>query len=191
MIRLFTALLSCALLAAASSPPAPSKAAKTVAKPDGGVDAKAEVKKADAKPDGGVDAKVEVKKAEPKFTTKISKLGVKVDGPKLDLNENDGKFDVTGDGIAFNLGRPGEFAPKTLDEAKAAKADFNPERVTKEEKLEDGWNIQFQNRGAMGDNYFVWIRRTVGGKPLACETTVTSAEQAAKVEKLCLALQKL
>jgi hypothetical protein len=176
--------------------PAAAPAAAPAAKPDAGVADPKAAPPADPKADQKVDAKAaEPKKNEPKgIVQRIDKLGVKFEGPKMDLKENKsgGQWSATGEGgVSFTVGVATEFASKTFEEAKAAKSDFAPEHVSKEEKTDDGWNIQFQNKGAIGENFFVWIRRTIAGKQIQCETTVSTVEQAAKVEKICLSLQKL
>ncbi|MBI5542855.1 MAG: hypothetical protein HY901_03130 [Deltaproteobacteria bacterium] len=182
-------LALCAALLLLSSATSLAAEKKAVSK-DAKVDAKAEAK-TDAKVDPK-SVKPEAKPAEPKGVVhKLEKLGLKLEGPKLKSREGDGHWTLEGDGLMFTVGKPSDFAPKTYEEAKGAKADYSPEHVTKEEKLEDGWNIQFENRGAMGSNYFVWIRRTIGGTPFICETTASSAEQASKIAKICLSMAKL
>jgi len=157
---------------------------------DAGVPAAVDAgKPADAKP---ADAKpAETAKPEPKEWQKVGKLGLKFEGPKVSQSDMSGQVLCSDDkGVAFTVGPTSDFAAKTFEEAKLSKNDYSPTNVQKEEKLEDGWNIQFQNKGAMGDNFFVWIRRTIGGKAYQCETTSTTLEQAAKVEKICLSLSK-
>ena len=203
MTRSHIALFAVVLLAVpAASSAAAKKAAKVepTADPAKPADARpADAKAVEAKP---VDAKqaaakpaaakpAEAAKVEPKELQTIGKLGLKFEGPKVSQSDMSGHVMCTTDnGLAFTVGPASDFSPKTFEEARLAKNDYSPTAVQKEQKLEDGWNIQFKNKGAMGDNYFVWIRRTIGGKACQCETTATTPEQAAKVEKICLSLAK-
>lgn len=143
-----------------------------------------------AAPAADAGAKAE-SKAEATELQKISKLGLRFQGPiKMKQSEANGQVELSNDEIHVNVGPTTDFSVKTFEEAKLSKNDYNPTNVVKEDKLEDGWNIQFQNKGAMGDNYFVWVRRTFGKTSYQCEATVTTAEQAAKIEKICLSLAK-
>lgn len=143
-----------------------------------------------AAPAADAGAKAE-SKADATELQKISKLGLRFQGPiKMKQSEANGQVELSNDDIHVNVGPTTDFSVKTFEEAKLSKNDYSPTNVVKEEKLEDGWNIQFQNKGAMGDNYFVWVRRTFGKASYQCEATVTTAEQAAKIEKLCLSLAK-
>ncbi|HEY3448647.1 MAG TPA: hypothetical protein VGK67_19980 [Myxococcales bacterium] len=202
MTRLLIAVAAVAMLAvpAASFAAAAKKPAKTEAKKEDPKKAEPakDAKPADAKPataDAGTpapDAGKPAEKAEATELQKIPKLGLRFQGTiKMAQQDMNGQVMVSNDaGLAFTVGPTNDYAVKTFDEAKLAKNDYSPTNVQKEVKLEDGWNIQFQNKGAMGDNYFVWIRRTFGGKAYQCEATATTAEQAAKVEKMCLSLAK-
>ncbi len=207
MSKTLPAVLAAALFVApmavhaAAAKAAPAKAeTKPEAKP---ADAKpADAKPADAKPADpkaadpkAADPKAkpaDAKPAEAKKPTfqEIKKLGLKFDGPKCEFSEMGDQVMVQGPGVVFTVGVAGQYAAKSFEDAQGAKLDYSPKKVVKEEKLADGWNIQFVNRGDMGDNHFVWIRRTIDGKQYQCETTASSAEQALAAEKACLSLTK-
>ncbi len=78
--------------------------------------------------------------------------------------------------------------PQTLDEAKADAADYKP-RNLKEEKLADGWALSYDNTGSMGTNYFVHVRRDLGGKSYTCSTTGSKPDQAQAVLAACKSLR--
>jgi hypothetical protein len=78
--------------------------------------------------------------------------------------------------------------PQTLDEAKADAADFKP-RNLKEEKLADGWALTYENTGSAGTNYFVQVRRDIGGKTYTCSTTGSKPDQAQAVLAACKSLR--
>ncbi len=203
MTRLLVAVAAAAamLAAPAASLAAAAKKATPKAEPKKVEPKKAEpakdAKAADGKaaPDAGApapDAGKPEAKGEPTELQKISKLGLRFQGPlKMKQRESDGQVTLSNDaGIEVHVGPTTDFSVKTFEEARLAKNDYSPTTVTKEVKLEDGWNIQFQNKGAMGDNYFVWVRRVFEKKAYQCESTLTTAEQAAVVEKICLSLAK-
>jgi hypothetical protein len=78
--------------------------------------------------------------------------------------------------------------PQTLEEAKSDAELYSPKN-TKEEKLADGWVLTFENTGSMGKNFFVQVRRDIGGKTYNCSTTGGDANQAAAVLTACKTLR--
>lgn len=80
--------------------------------------------------------------------------------------------------------------PKTVKEAeKEAKATFNATNL-KSETLSDGWALTSENTGSAGKNYFVSVRRDIGGKAYVCETAQSTPEQQAKALAFCKSLRK-
>jgi hypothetical protein len=75
--------------------------------------------------------------------------------------------------------------PKTIKEGQEAAKMFNPKDM-KTETLSDGWALTYKNTGSAGENFFVNVRRDIGGKAYTCETTQNTAEQ----QKLALAFCK-
>jgi hypothetical protein len=145
----------------------------------------------------GANAKPGEKAAEVKAApaaaqvVKIEKLGLRFDGPgDCSVSEMLGSQMVQCPNMVLMVGPP-EADEKTLADAKDAAKNYEGSTFTKEEKTADGWNLQFHNKGSIGDNYFVRIRRSVGGKTYDCTTTAQNAEQAAAVEKACLNLAKI
>ncbi len=124
---------------------------------------------------------------------KLEKIGLTIalpaDATVMDML---GTLMITGGGTVVSVSAVKEdgFDPKTFEEAKEAKSDYSPTKVTKEEKTEDGWLITFENKGGGSANFFVWSRRTIDGKAYKCETTVGNADQAAKAEIACASLKK-
>jgi hypothetical protein len=78
--------------------------------------------------------------------------------------------------------------PQTLDEAKEDAGMFNPKNL-KAEKLPDGWLLTYDNIGSMGANYFVTVRRDLGGKPYKCWVTTGEKSQADAVLAACKSLR--
>lgn len=93
-------------------------------------------------------------------------------------------------GLVFTVGVVEKDDPKSLEDAKKDAEMYSP-KFTKEVKTADGWNLQFENEGGMGKNYFVQVRRTIEGKQYDCSTTASSPDQASKAEKACATLIKL
>jgi len=79
--------------------------------------------------------------------------------------------------------------PKTVDEEKADAADFKPKNL-KAEPLADGWALSWENTGSMGTNYWVTVRRDIGGKPYKCWTTGSKPDQAKNVLAACKTLRQ-
>lgn len=76
--------------------------------------------------------------------------------------------------------------PKTLEEAKKESKMKMPENV-KEETLPDGWALTFDNKN--GD-FYVQVRREIGGKAYRCETATLSAASQGNVLKACKSLRQ-
>lgn len=141
-----------------------------------------------SKKDGGGSAG---KAAESSGPTKLAKLGLTVDVPG-EATVGDG---VMGDGQSVtgeNIGMMNiEVAdrPMTLDEAKSEADMFTPKNL-KPEKLADGWALSFENTGGAGANYFVEVRKEIGGKTYKCTTTQGDKDRAAAVLAACKTLKK-
>jgi hypothetical protein len=95
---------------------------------------------------------------------------------------------ITGPDLMATVKAAGKDTPKTLAEAKEKSSMYAPTAV-KEETLPDGWALTFENHGAMGTNYWVQVRRDVGGKAIWCEANVNSAEQQTNGLAVCKGLK--
>jgi hypothetical protein len=123
--------------------------------------------------------------------TKIDKLGLKADLPEMSQ---------VGDGIAagsvmvmgtapVNIAVAKPDDPKTVDAAKKEASMFKPTDF-KDSKLNDGWSLTYENTGSMGTNYWLVVRRDIGGKTYRCDTSVSSDDQRAAALKICLSLRQ-
>jgi hypothetical protein len=142
-----------------------------------------------SKKDGGSAGKSsESAKAGP---TKLPKLGLTVDVPG-EATVGDGVLgdgqSVTGEDIGMMNIEVAE-KPETLDEAKSDADMYTPKNV-KADKLADGWSLTFDNTGGAGANYFVEVRREIGGKTYKCSTTQGDKDRAAAVLAACKTLKK-
>jgi len=139
--------------------------------------------------DGGPSAKAtEAKAGAP---TQLPKLGLSIDVPgKVDVGDA-----IMGEGHMLMGAGVGAMTieiaakPQTVEEAKSDAELYTPKNL-KKEKLADGWALTFENTGSMGKNYFVQVRRDIGGKPYSCSTTGSNAEQAAAVLAACKTLKQ-
>jgi len=124
-------------------------------------------------------------------TLTLPKVGdLKIDVP-AGASVNDGVVTgnmVMGPGIVVNVEYASDSRPKTADEAKTEASDFTPKNL-KTEALSDGWLVSFDNSGSMGKNFFVQVRRTIGGKAVWCETTASQQEQADNAIKACKSIK--
>jgi len=123
--------------------------------------------------------------------TKLPKLGLQLDAPG-DITVGDA---IGGEGHMLQGAGIGAMQievakkPQTLDEAKAEAADYSPKNV-KGEAIADGWTLTYDNTGGAGANYFVTVRRDIGGKTYTCSTTGSDPAQAAAVLAACKSLRK-
>lgn len=122
--------------------------------------------------------------------TKLAKLNLSIDVPgKVEIGDA-----IMGEGHMLQGAGVGALTvevadkPQTLDEAKSDADMYSPKNV-KDEKLADGWVLSFENTGSMGKNYFVQVRREIGGKAYNCSTTTGDANQAANVLAACKTLR--
>ncbi len=122
----------------------------------------------------------------------IPKLGLKGSAP------GETEPPIIGDGdpcmimaasFTLNVSEAKATDPKTLKDEEAIAKGFNAKN-TKSETLPDGWLMTYQNTGSMGDNYFVSVRREIGGKAYLCETMQSTPAQQAAVVAFCKSLSK-
>ena len=77
--------------------------------------------------------------------------------------------------------------PKTLDAKKSDASSFTPQELVAE-SLPDGWALTFNNSGSMGANYFVTVRRDLGGKSFECGAIARTAAQGRNALAACKSL---
>lgn len=177
MERFLSVPLACALLvlspsafgAAKKAPKAEPKTAKAVRASPPKVEAKGNAKIANL----GV--------------RKLEKLGLKYLSPPADVTYMGKIASIQGDEVEFTVSLVGDLAPRSFDAAKKAKAAKAPRKTLKEDKLPDGWNMQFETE----TETYVWVRRTIDGKAYQCSAIVTSPVKVATAEKACLTLERL
>ncbi|HVK71947.1 MAG TPA: hypothetical protein VM734_01450 [Kofleriaceae bacterium] len=128
--------------------------------------------------------------AKPASPTKLPKLDLQLDVPG-EVLVSDG---IGAEGHLVNGPSVGAISievakeAQTLDQAKSDAEAFTPKNL-KSETLADGWALTFENTGSMGTNYWVTVRREIGGKSIACTTTGGEAAQAAAVLAACKTLR--
>ncbi len=127
----------------------------------------------------------------PPAAVKLDKLGLQVDVPgKVTVGDAimaEGAL-LQGSGIGAMQVELAK-AATPLAEAKSDADMYSPKNL-KAEELADGWSLTFDNKGSMGTNYFVDVRRTIDGKNYKCSTTGADATQAAAVLTACKTLRK-
>jgi hypothetical protein len=126
-----------------------------------------------------------------KKATKLPKVGLQLDIPgDVELGNGIGGDNATmlsGPGIgALQVDIPK--TPQSLDEAKSDASMYSPKNL-KSETLPDGFVLSFENKGSMGTNYWVQVRRDIGGKTYNCSTTGSDADQAKAVVEACKSLR--
>jgi hypothetical protein len=122
---------------------------------------------------------------------KLDQLGLSLDVPgdvRVDKAiMGDGQM-VQGSSVgAMQVEIPKE--AQTLAQAKEDAQMYTPKNL-KEETLADGWALTYENKGSMGANFFVDVRRTIDGKNYKCWVTTGESSQAANVLTACKSLRK-
>ena len=122
----------------------------------------------------------------------LTKLGLKVEAPASaevsDAIGGEGLM-LQAPGLILTVEEAGEMTPKTLAEAKEQASMYSPENI-KEETLEDGWAMTFENKGGMGMSYWVHVRREIDGTSYWCTTTAAQVEQQTNALAACKSLSK-
>ncbi len=73
---------------------------------------------------------------------------------------------------SFTVEAESKGQPTTLEAAKKEATELYNATDLQEETLPDGWLITYKNAGSMGDNYWLKVRREIGGKAYTCGTSV-------------------
>jgi len=125
-------------------------------------------------------------------TVELAKLGLKADAPSgskvSDAPIGEGVM-IQGPNLVVTIELASDTRPKTVEEAKEDADMYSPKNM-KTEKLADGWAMTFENKGSMGANYFVKVRRDIGGKTYWCETTSSNVDQQKNALAACKSLKK-
>lgn len=122
----------------------------------------------------------------------LAKLGLKGDAPSGssvgDAIVGKGTM-IQGPGFAVTVEEAGDERPKTLKEAKSEAEMYSP-KSTKEHELDDGWALTFQNEGSAGTNYFLRVRRSIGGTDYYCDTMSAHEDGRDRALEFCKSLRK-
>ena len=78
--------------------------------------------------------------------------------------------------------------PATVDAAQESNAGYAPQNVVVD-ALADGWALTWDNRGDMGPNYWVQVRRGIAGATYWCTSTATRPEQQRNALAACRGLE--
>jgi hypothetical protein len=139
--------------------------------------------------DGSSAKSAEGAKAAP---TKLPALGLQIDLPgEVTVDKGMGGDDsvmVTGSEIGAMTIEASK-TPQSLDDAKSDAKMYTPKNL-KADALADGWAVTYENTGGAGANFFVQVRRDLGGKTYACSSTGGDADRAKAVLAACKTLRK-
>ncbi len=149
---------------------------------------KDEVKAADPKPADAPPA------AEPAAAgpLELSSLGLKIEAPagtEVKPGLGGKGHMIQGPGLVLTVNESSDFTPKTLEDGKKESESYNGVKNLKEETLEDGWAVTWENEGGMGTNYVVNVRREIGDKSVWCSTTAAQPEQQANALAACKSIK--
>lgn len=121
--------------------------------------------------------------------TKINSVSLTVDLPP-DASVSDGmseKSSMISTGAAtltVSLAKPTD--PKTSADGKAGALATENLKI---EKLADGWIVTSENTGSAGRNYWLTMRREIGGKGYLCETMQSNEDQVKAAIAICKGLR--
>jgi hypothetical protein len=177
MIQVRTALVALALCAAACG----GGGGNADAKKDGASSAKPG---ADAKPAG--EAKAATK------PTKIEQVGLTAELPEgatVMKGMSDNSAMISTDAATLNVSLAKDTDPKTVDEGKSGAMLGDKGRGLTGEKIADGWIVTWENTGSMGDNYWLNMRREIGGKGYMCDTMQSNEAQRKAAIEICKSLK--
>lgn len=124
--------------------------------------------------------------------TALGTLGIKADlpgGTRVGKGIMGDGVLIQGDNLVVGVELANDAHAATLAAAKDSADMYSPKNV-KSEKLADGFVFTFENKGSMGKNYFVHVRRKLGGKDYWCSTTATRPAQATNAVKVCKSLKQ-
>ena len=119
----------------------------------------------------------------------IPALGLKVEAPAgSKVSTLAGRQMLKGPGLGAVVQLAGSTKPGDLAAAKKEAANLTPQNAA-EEALADGFVYTFENKGSMGTNYWVMVRRTIGDKQIWCESTALSADAQKAALEACKSLR--
>jgi hypothetical protein len=131
------------------------------------------------------------KKDEPK-ATKIDAIGLSAMLPasaQIMKGISEGSAMISSDATTMNVSKAKDTDPKTVEQGKDSALLGDKGRGLKGDKTADGWIVTWENTGSMGDNYFLSMRREIGGKGYMCETTVSNEGQRKAAIEICNSLK--
>lgn len=129
------------------------------------------------------------KAAEAPKVTKIEKVGLSVELPP-ESTVSDGIGDksamVSTGNCTLTVSAAKDTDPKTSEDGKGGALATENMKI---EKLSDGWYITSENTGSAGRNYWLTMRREIGGKGYMCETMQSNADQVKCAIAICKGLK--
>jgi hypothetical protein len=121
--------------------------------------------------------------------TKIPSINLTVDLPP-DASVSDGMSEkssmISTDAAALTVSLAKPTDPKTSADGKASALATENLKI---EKLADGWIVTSENTGSAGRNYWLTMRREIGGKGYLCETMQSNEAQVKAAIAICKGLK--
>lgn len=91
---------------------------------------------------------------------------------------------IQAEGVTMTITPADDSAPKTVEAAREDADMYSPKNL-KDEKLDGGWALSFENEGGAGKTFWLKARRDVGGKAYMCEVTSPYAEHVTNALAIC------
>jgi len=125
-------------------------------------------------------------------TVTLPKLALKASVPDVheivDAQAGDGIW-IRIPGATINVEAATKSTPKNAVEAMKLNDMYSPKNAGTE-KLADGWAVTFMNEAPRGRNFFVQVRREIGGKAFWCETVAGEKKKQAEALGICKSLRR-
>lgn len=144
---------------------------------------------------GGQEAAKGAAPAAAPKTIQIKELGVELQAKALGAAEKGIGSDYA---VSLDDGTPmgtgiivtTELASKTFEDAlgNAEMYTATSGKIDKKEKTADGWVFRYNNKGELGDNFFVNVVKTVGDKKIECSAMAATVAGADQAEAACLSI---
>ena len=121
----------------------------------------------------------------------LGDLGLTISAPAgASARKIAGTMMVRASTFVVNVKKAGASFPATAEAAKAEAGSTYSAQNVGSAALDDGWAIWFTNSGGAGTNYWVQVRRTIGGAAYSCETTVSAESQQKAALAACKSLRQ-
>lgn len=124
--------------------------------------------------------------------TKIEQVGLSADlaeGATVMKGMSEGSAMISTDATTMNVSLAKDTDPKTMEQGKSGAMLGDKGRGLTATAIPDGWIVTWENTGSMGDNFWLSMRREIGGKGYMCDTMQSNEAQRKAAIEICKSLK--